>query len=893
MKRRLLSRRALAASCLGFLALPWSCTQAKPRGELMIAISADMSIPKNMNQVYLEVLDESGHKNFGTYALQPESLGEPMPGSLAIVPPDGGGQRVRLRLRAEHDNSDGKDATVRVVREAVVTIPKGRVAMLTMPIRWLCDGMVSKAADGTITSGCGDGQTCAAGICVKATFNGDDLPDYDPAKVFGGGDADGNGGQCMDVIQCFANGTDVVPDAGCIVPAPPGVAASALNVAMVTGNDGDGICPPTADGSTGTGNEMTGTRAPSADASVGIGGSDTTGPKPQGGATPVPNGAGGASSGGIAGAPASSGTSSPQANCYVPLDSDPQEGWHLVSGGIQLPQGVCDRLSAGKIRGVRVTTSCKAKDLTVPICGAWSNVTVKSPPPGGKGTGIGGTSGHTDGGVGFGGMGIGNPGGFPGAFRDAGATCSPIGEQAAPTETDLYLLVDHTMAVDPAAWSGIQQGIANFVALPTTGPVLTALQLLGDSCTDPALTVPLMPSSGSVPLFQSALAKPQTQSSSLDFGFALSNALNLDAQKGASSPHATAFVLMTTGTPGTCQSQVDPVSIARTALSHGASTYVFSLPGTAAQDPTPLTAIALAAGTNLTDVTAANAAQQITDGLTNVRDSLAGCSFITPPALTGVTLVGSTSTVLKEVPPTGCVDGGGYYRNPAGNVFTLCPSSCATLNAPDRPRVMLSAAGCGAGGGGTTGIGGFAGGGGVPSGVLPCSTTTDCPQGPNAPCCVAGRCGFIDQVSAACVPSGTGVGGAGGTAGAGGFGGAGNLSGMGGAPPSKCAGVGAAGQPTDADCMACMQNVKSACSNCECLNCLAPVVACMNDAGCAAIKNCADTNGCSSSAACSAGTCAPQIQAAGGPTGSSATLFDDIAICGGSGTCLGPCPPAP
>ncbi|HEX3851245.1 MAG TPA: hypothetical protein VHW01_09795, partial [Polyangiaceae bacterium] len=172
--------------------LPGCAPSAKTRGQLMIAVATDMSIPKNMDQVVVEVLDEQGNKQSFDYPVKPSDLGKPMPGTLAIVPPNAGGQTVRVRLIAELDMSPAPP-TVRVVREAVVKVPTDRVALLPMPLHWLCDGHYQKNDDGTYQSDCAnDMQTCVAGQCVDAVIATETLRDYKPELVFGGGDEQGN-----------------------------------------------------------------------------------------------------------------------------------------------------------------------------------------------------------------------------------------------------------------------------------------------------------------------------------------------------------------------------------------------------------------------------------------------------------------------------------------------------------------------------------------------------------------------------------------------------------------------------------------------------------------------------------------------------------------------------
>jgi hypothetical protein len=323
-------------SVLGFLlvgVLAGCAPAAKPRGQLMIAVATDMSIPKNMDQVVVEVLDEQGNKQTFDYPVKPTDLGKPMPGTLAIVPPNAGGQTVRVRLIAELDMSPAPP-TVRVVREAVVKVPTDRTALLPMPLHWLCDGHYKENDDGTYQSDCADDtQTCVAGQCVDAVIATETLKDYEPQLVFGGGDDQGNGGHCIDIPTCFGASAAAVPDGDCTLPLADSVDMSSFNVALELAAGSDGEC-----------------------------------------------------------------TMAAVSRCFLPLDSDPVEGWWIDGGRVHLPPAACDVIAHGKALGVATTGMCPTKDPSVPICGRWTNVSTSSLSPGGSSTGDI-MSGHDGGGV--------------------------------------------------------------------------------------------------------------------------------------------------------------------------------------------------------------------------------------------------------------------------------------------------------------------------------------------------------------------------------------------------------------------------------------------------------------------------------------------------------------
>jgi hypothetical protein len=301
------NRRLLTGGAL--LVLGACADEPKARGQLMLAISADLSIPENMNEVIIEVLDEQGNKQNPLFPIMPDPLGRPLPGTVAITSQKDGGERVRVRVIGQRNN--GAEVRVRVVRDAVVTIPRGRTGMLTMPLRWLCDGEHRPSADGSVESSCGEGETCAGGRCVSAVFEEKDLPDYNPALVYGGGTESGEGGECIDVQDCFSVGFGVSPEGDCSITQPETAEADRINVALVLPQGGDGHCK---DG-----------------------------------------------------------------ECLVPLDRNQQEGWAARAGKLVLPPAACSRITRGDALGIKVTTACKTKDLSVPICGPWTNVSQRAP----------------------------------------------------------------------------------------------------------------------------------------------------------------------------------------------------------------------------------------------------------------------------------------------------------------------------------------------------------------------------------------------------------------------------------------------------------------------------------------------------------------------------------
>jgi len=319
------ARLALLA-VLGFT-LSAACTdEVRPRGQLMIAITSDLAVDKDMDEVRVEVKRADGtvlpDRQIPILPTQPAPFGKPLPGTIAIVPSDAGGQAVHVRVAARHSDESTGTKVSRVVREAIVKIPTDRVALLRMPLHFLCDDKVVPDPDlpDSFKSDCGKDETCKAGKCQPAAVDGDELPDYLPSLVFGGGTSSGKGSHCLDARACFAHAPALSPDfSDCSLPLPADVDLARINVALVLPAKSAGHC---------------------LDASAGEGDA-----------------------------------------CYVPLDNDP-EGFSIKGGRIQLPPAACER--AGLV-GVSVSTACRTKDLSVPVCGPWTGWPAVNTEPDGTG----------------------------------------------------------------------------------------------------------------------------------------------------------------------------------------------------------------------------------------------------------------------------------------------------------------------------------------------------------------------------------------------------------------------------------------------------------------------------------------------------------------------------
>jgi hypothetical protein len=177
------------------------CTESKePLGQLMLAFDSDMAVPKDVNTARLR-------GDVGSYNTSTDFFVGPgenrLPATFGVLGKDQRPTNVRLTLSA------GKDHPARTIGVAETTIPTNRIALLRLPIQWLCTlrGHGEEPDDaGNYTifaSDCAEDETCNAGRCEPAAIPEEDLPDYRPELVFGGGLGDDTSGTCFDTQQVF------------------------------------------------------------------------------------------------------------------------------------------------------------------------------------------------------------------------------------------------------------------------------------------------------------------------------------------------------------------------------------------------------------------------------------------------------------------------------------------------------------------------------------------------------------------------------------------------------------------------------------------------------------------------------------------------------------------
>src|SRR5687768_7895966 len=140
----------------------------------MLALQTDMELPKDVSSVRILVLVNGAARFDRTYPVGPD--GAKIPATLAIVAGDDPSTPVEIKVLAFR----GGDA--RTLNRTITTIPESRVALLRVPIEWLCDGFVTDTGDEAddYASSCepdGDRErACAGGECRDVFVDVAELP---------------------------------------------------------------------------------------------------------------------------------------------------------------------------------------------------------------------------------------------------------------------------------------------------------------------------------------------------------------------------------------------------------------------------------------------------------------------------------------------------------------------------------------------------------------------------------------------------------------------------------------------------------------------------------------------------------------------------------------------
>ena len=229
---------------LSALPLALACSTA-PLGAIVIAIRTDVSIPKDIDRIIVDVtLAKTGASvsNMTYEALNPDHTFK-LPATLVVTASEKDpGAAVRIRVIALRGVN-----VPRMVREVVTTVPADRTVVLPIAIEFLCDGMAELVKDAaglpvlnqigeqTFKSTCIEGKTCSVGRCVDVETPEVSLAVYSGALIFGGGTGHEDG-DCFDATSCF----DGAPLADVNMTDCTITAGNDVNVGLVT--QGGGSC---------------------------------------------------------------------------------------------------------------------------------------------------------------------------------------------------------------------------------------------------------------------------------------------------------------------------------------------------------------------------------------------------------------------------------------------------------------------------------------------------------------------------------------------------------------------------------------------------------------------------------------------------------------------------
>jgi len=643
----------------------------------MLAITTDLAIDKDMNQVHVEVRDKDGLVLDSSDRDIIPTGDDALPGTLALVPPNSGGQVVHVVVSAKQN---GK-LVPRVLREAIAKVPTDRVALLRMPLHFLCSDLAEPCAENT---------TCKAGKCVPADVDSDQLPEYTEPAVFGGGDAHGNGSYCLDAQGCFAHSAVLTPKlADCSVPLPKGADPANLNVALVLPPMSDGHC--------------------------------------------IADDSGTAQAG----------------NCLVPLDDDPDEGFLISGSRIKLPPAACERLS---LVGVSVSTACRTKDLSVPVCGPWTGWPAATPPD----TGGGGAAGSDISASAGDGAARGGTGGTLALAGDAGtageSTAASCPMSAALAPAYYYVLVDTSSDMQPAL-ATIRQALIQFANLPASAGTRFGLQLAAAVCqgdySTPVLGFKDLPlQNAEFPGFQAG-AQPRLQLDS-----AMVQTVN--TLRALSGPASRTLVVFTSAVDQQCGSLVDIMHQAVSdALHSGVSLRPVLVQGV--DNPTLSSGLTTQGSPSVVPMNAASIQlQSVLSSLNSFRDVLGPCTYVAPNDAKYFVTLDSGSDQRQQInlplvaSAAACGAALGYYEG--DRTFTLCPSACSAKGATGSivtDTCATSAPGTTSTGGASSGGAGAPGFAGATSSTAGASGQTPCPtQKPatGATCNSGGLvCNFADS----------------------------------------------------------------------------------------------------------------------------------------------------
>jgi MYXO-CTERM domain-containing protein len=236
LRRRLRKGTAAIGAALVATLIACSGKVTPPPGQLVLAVQTDMSIPKDVDEVRIQVLIYGAPQYDRSFAVGPD--GAKIPATLGVIVGRDPSAAVTFRV------SGRQKGKTRILREAITTIPADRAAVLKLPIQFLCDGSGRDTGglDRLVESTCPEaGQTCINGTCQSARIDENTLPNFQTQDVFGGGTGQGNDGTCFDVLKCFDGAATAAVDlVSCTVERPVNTANVNYGLHMPSGKEG--IC---------------------------------------------------------------------------------------------------------------------------------------------------------------------------------------------------------------------------------------------------------------------------------------------------------------------------------------------------------------------------------------------------------------------------------------------------------------------------------------------------------------------------------------------------------------------------------------------------------------------------------------------------------------------------
>ncbi len=216
---------ALAVAAVGACARQ----QLPPPGQLMVVITSDMPIPKDVDRISVDVSSLGVKKFEQEYEVGGSALS--LPATLGIVAGKDPSAAVTVRVIARQA---GKP---RLIRTVVTTVPTDRVAALRVSLHWLCRD-TAKATGDLVQSTCPDGQSCVAGSCAPDAVDAKLLPSFRPEDFFGGPTK-----ACFNTVDCLGAVQEAQLDKGqCVVPIPDAADTAKINVGLKLPLGGDGAC---------------------------------------------------------------------------------------------------------------------------------------------------------------------------------------------------------------------------------------------------------------------------------------------------------------------------------------------------------------------------------------------------------------------------------------------------------------------------------------------------------------------------------------------------------------------------------------------------------------------------------------------------------------------------